>query len=55
MRRASPIMQRSDTASAPAQQPTVGPQSARGVALLGACAALAIYVMAVVIDSDPRK
>ena len=48
-------MQHNETVSTPAQRPTVGPQSARGVALLGACAALAIYVMAVVIDSDPRK
>ena len=48
-------MQRSNISSAPAPRQTVGPQSARGVALLGACAALAIYVMAVVIDSDPRK
>ena len=47
-------MQRSNVPSAPAPQSTVGPQSAGGVALLGAFAALAIYVMAVVIDSDPR-
>ena len=48
-------MPRTNIASAPAPQQTVCPQSARGLALLGACAALAIYVMAVVIDSDPRK
>ena len=48
-------MQRSHSVSASAPQPTVGPQSPVGVALLAAFAAVAIYVMAVVIDSDPRK
>lgn len=48
-------MQSTTPVSAPAPQPTVGPQSLGGVALLAAAAALAIYVMATVIDSDPRK
>ena len=48
-------MQNTTPVSASAPQPTVGPQSLGGVALLGAAAALAIYVMAIVIDSDPKK